>query len=81
MPYGSGHAVRQAMTYAKPWQRYVIAGAMIAGGVGLAAFGRLSGVVLAALGALLLWRMLRYRFQSRRPVQPAGDTEGSKPQR
>ncbi len=54
MPYGSGHAVRQAMTYAKPWQRYVIAVAMIVGGVGLAAFGRLSGVVLAALGVLLL---------------------------
>ena len=53
MPYGSGHAVRQAMTYAKPWQRYVIAGGLIVGGVGLAAFGRVSGVVLAALGARL----------------------------
>ena len=52
MPYGSGHAVRQAMTYAKPWQRYVIAAAMVVGGVGLAAFGRVAGAVLAVAGAV-----------------------------
>ncbi len=69
MPYGSGHVVRQAVMFAKPWQRYVIAGAMIAGGVGLVAIGRVSGVLLAAAGALLLWRMLRYSLRSRRRTQ------------
>jgi hypothetical protein len=34
MPYGSGQVIRQAMMYAKPWQRYVIAGTMMAGGAG-----------------------------------------------
>ena len=74
MPYGSGHVIRQAMMYAKPWQRYVIAGAMIAGGVVLVAVGRVTGVVLVAVGALLLWRMLRYRLQSRHPTQRSVDT-------
>ena len=59
MPYGSGQVIRQGMIYAKPWQRYVMAGAMIGGGVGLVSVGHPAGILLAAVGALLIWRMLR----------------------
>jgi hypothetical protein len=69
MAHGSGQAIRQAMMYTKPWQRYVIAAALIAGGVGLVAVGRLTGVVFVAVGALLLWRMVRYRVRSRHEAQ------------
>jgi hypothetical protein len=65
MPYGSGQVIRQAMMFAKPWQRYVMAGAMIGGGVGLAAVGHITGIVLAAVGALLLWRMFQVRLRTR----------------
>ena len=63
MPYGSGQVIRQAMMYAKPWQRYVMAGAMIGGGIGLVAVGHIAGVVLATVGGLLLWRMLQVRLE------------------
>jgi hypothetical protein len=69
MAHGSGQAIRQAMMYTKPWQRYVIAAALIAGGVGLVAVGRLTGVVFVAVGALLLWRMVRDRVRSRHEAQ------------
>ena len=65
MPYGSGHVIREALIHAKPWQRYVISGAMILGGAGLAALGHGAGVLLAAAGALLMWQMLRSRMRSR----------------
>jgi hypothetical protein len=65
MPYGSGQVVRQALIHAKPWQRDVICTAMILGGAGLAALGHVAGVLLAAAGALLIWRMLRYRLRFR----------------
>jgi hypothetical protein len=75
MPCGSGPVIRQAMMYAKPWQRYVIAGAMIAGGVGLIAVGHVTGVLLAAAGALVLWRMLRCRLRAHRPTQRFVDAD------
>lgn len=65
MPYGSGPVIRQALIHAKPWQRYLISTAMILGGACLAALGYVAGVLLAAAGALLMWRMLRYRMRSR----------------
>jgi hypothetical protein len=61
MPYGSGPLVRHALIYAKPWQRYLICAGMILGGAALAALGHLAGGVLAAAGALLLYRMYRMR--------------------
>jgi uncharacterized protein involved in response to NO len=75
MPYGSGQVIRQAMMYAKPWQRYVIAGAMIACGVGLIAVGHVTGALLAAAGALILWRMVRYRLRAHHPTQRFVDAE------
>jgi hypothetical protein len=66
MPYGSGPMIRQALIHAKPWQRYAIGIAMILGGAGLAALGHVAGVLLAAAGTLLIWRMLRYRMRFRR---------------
>jgi hypothetical protein len=65
MPHGSGQLIRQAMMYAKPWQRYVIGCVMIVGGAALVAVGHVAGGILAAAGALLLWRMFRYRLLSR----------------
>ena len=69
MPHGSGQMIRQSLMYAKPWQRYVIAGVMIAGGAGLVALGHVAGALLAPAGALLIWYMLRYRMRSRRRTQ------------
>lgn len=65
MPYGSGQVIRQALMRAEPWQRYVIAGAMILGGAGLVVVGHVAGVLLATAGVLLIGRMLRYRIRSR----------------
>jgi hypothetical protein len=65
MPYGSGRVIRHALIYAKPWQRYVISGAMILGGAGLAALGHVGGVLLAGAGALLMWQMLQHRMAPR----------------
>ncbi len=75
MPYGTGHVIRQTMMYGKPWQRYVIAGAMIAGGVGLAAVGRVAGILLATVGALLLWRMFEFRLRVRHQTQRLLETQ------
>ncbi len=75
MPFGSGQMIRQALIHAKPWQRYVIAGAMIAGGAGLVVLGHVAGVLLAAAGLLLVGRMLRYRIRSRSGSRRAGPTD------
>lgn len=64
MPHGSGQMIRQSLMYAKPWQRYVIAGVMIAGGAVLVVLGHVAGALLAPAGALLIWYMLRYRMRS-----------------
>ncbi len=70
MPYGSGMVIRQALVHAKPWQRYAIALAMIGGGAGLVLLGHAAGALLAAAGALLAWRMLRYRVRSTHDARP-----------
>ena len=73
MPYGSGRVIRHALMYAKPWQRYVISGAMILGGAGLAALGHVAGVLLVGAGALLMWQMLRFRMAPRRGARRGAD--------
>jgi hypothetical protein len=64
MPYGSGPAIRLAMVRAKPWQRYLLCAVMIAGGAALVALGHIAGVVLAAVGCLMMWRMIQYRIRA-----------------
>jgi hypothetical protein len=66
MPYGSGPAIRLAIVHAKPWQRYLICAVMIAVGAALLALGHIAGVVLAAVGCLMMWRMIQYRIRSRK---------------
>ena len=73
MPHGSGQLIRQALIQAKPRQRYVIACGMLVGGVVLVALGHLAGAVLAAAGALLMWRMLRYRLGLKHKVDQASE--------
>jgi hypothetical protein len=75
MPYGSGPAIRLAMLHAKPWQRYLIVVAMIAGGVALVALGHVAGIVLAAVGCLMIWPMIRYRIRSRKEDGPSVNNE------
>ncbi len=65
MPYGSGPLIRQALTRATPWQRYLIGVAMVAAGVALVLLGHVAGGLLAVAGVLLLWRMVRYRLRRR----------------
>ena len=43
MPYGTGPIIRQALTGATPWQRYLIGVAMVVGGVVLVALERVTG--------------------------------------
>jgi hypothetical protein len=71
MPYGSGRLIQTALVRAKPWQRYVLSVVMIGLGSLLVAIGHLAGVVLAAGGILLLWRMLTYRM---RRLRHGGET-------
>ncbi len=78
MPYGSGQMIRHALVHTKPWQRYVIAGAMIVGGAGLAVFGHVAGSLLSAAGVVLVWRMLQFRHRALhggRPGHEAADSE------
>jgi hypothetical protein len=65
MPYGPGLLVRSALVNAKPWQRYVICVAMIAGGTALAILGHLAGAVLSIGGIVLFSRLLRARHGTR----------------
>jgi hypothetical protein len=61
MPYGTGLVARSALINAKPWQRYVIVIAMIAGGAALAILGHLAGALLSIGGIVLFSRLLRAR--------------------
>ena len=72
MPYGSGPLIRQALVRATPWQRYLLAVAMVAGGVALALVGHVAGALLAVGGALVLWRMSRARWRRRHGPRPGG---------
>jgi hypothetical protein len=77
MPYGSGPAIRLAMVHAKPWQRYLMCGVMIAGGAALVVLGHIAGVVLAAGGCLVMWRMIQYGIRSRKEDGLSANDESS----
>jgi hypothetical protein len=78
MPYGSGPLIRQALVGAKPWQRYLIGVAMVAGGVVLVLLGHLAGGLLAVAGVLVLSRMVRCRLRQRQET-PGPASEGGRP--
>jgi hypothetical protein len=65
MPYGTGPLIRTALMQAKPWQRYLICVAMVAGGVVLMVVGHPEGIILALAGALIGARMIGYRRRAR----------------
>jgi membrane-bound metal-dependent hydrolase YbcI (DUF457 family) len=73
MHYGSRQSIRQAFMIAKPWQRYLIAVAMIAVGAVLMVVGHIAGGFLAVAGVVLLWRMVRDRLPRARRGSP-GDS-------
>jgi len=77
MPYGSGQVIRQTLMYSKPWQRYVVAAAMIVGGAGLALLGHLAGGLLSAAGMVLTWRMLQHRLRSLHGGRPGREEPDS----
>ncbi|MGC2168379.1 MAG: hypothetical protein WA580_04685 [Acidimicrobiales bacterium] len=52
--------------HAKPWQRYLMAGSLIALGIALIAFGESKGIVLALVGVLVVFEGVRHRRNSRR---------------
>ncbi len=79
MPYGSGPVIRQAMQHATPWQRYLIAVAMVVLGVVLVLVGHVAGGLLAVAGVLLLFRMIRYRPRRRQGAAAAATQEGVRP--
>ncbi len=76
MAYGTGPLLRQALLRAKPWQRYLIAVAMIAGGVVLVLLGRVTGGLLSVAGVFLLGQMIRYRFARGHASSPHAAEEG-----
>jgi hypothetical protein len=76
MPYGSGPLIRQALMGAKPWQRYLIAVAMVGGGVVLVVIGHVAGALLAVSGVLLLVRMVQFRLRRRQRTTGSGAEEG-----
>jgi hypothetical protein len=75
MAYGTG-LLREALLRANPWQRYLIAVAMIAGGVVLVLLGRVAGGLLSLAGLFLLWRMVQHRFGGRRVASPPVPEDG-----
>jgi hypothetical protein len=81
MPYGTGPFVRQALVRATPWQRCLIAVAMVAGGAALVVLGHVAGAALAVAGVLLLGRMVRFRLHRRHATAgaapEAAPTEGT----
>jgi hypothetical protein len=76
MAYGTGPLLREALVHAKPWQRSLIAVAMIAGGVALVLLGRITGALLSVAGLFLIGQMIRYRFDRGRADSPHGAEEG-----
>ncbi len=70
-----GRGIRQVMLSAKPWQRYVLSGAIIAVGIVLTALGHVHGVILVVLGTLFLVETDRHRISTRRRRARSADTE------
>lgn len=67
--HGVGRILRQAMVYAKPWQRYVLIGDVTTLGLALVVLGQTKGVILIALGVFMTFEAVRYRNGSRRDDQ------------
>lgn len=67
--HGVGGILRQAMIYAKPWQRYLLTGAVVALGIALVMLGQAKGLVLVALGTLMTYGAIRRRNISKRSDQ------------
>jgi Flp pilus assembly protein TadB len=64
--FGAGMLLRQQagnLRYMKPWQRWLVAVALLLGGVALIVAGVRVGAVAVLLGARLLWVMGRRRRQ------------------
>jgi Mn2+/Fe2+ NRAMP family transporter len=74
--YGTGPILRQTLVHAKPWQRYLIAVAMVAGGVVLVLLGRVPGALLSLAGLFMLFSMIRYRFGRGRAASAPTTEEG-----
>lgn len=73
MLHGMGAELRQVMLYAKPWQRYLISGVIIAAGIVMITFGDLRGVLFVGIGGLLFWRMVPARFRMKRTTGHVDD--------
>ncbi len=74
--HGVGRFLRQALFYAKPWQRLALGAVAIALGVTLVALGQVKGVVLVAFGALVVFEGVRHRRPSRRGGTEQADAPG-----
>ncbi|MGH9093266.1 MAG: hypothetical protein ACRDZR_18080 [Acidimicrobiales bacterium] len=72
MPHRAVPLVRQALVRATPRQRALVLVAMVAGGAVLVLLGHVAGAVLAAAGAVLLWRTASRRLHRRRETRGAG---------
>lgn len=70
--HGLGQVIRQGLLYAKPWQRYALSVALVVLGVALVAFGEAKGVVVAAVGLLIIFFDIRHHVRTRRG-QPGSD--------
>jgi hypothetical protein len=64
--HGLGRGLRQAILYAKPWQRYVLIGIVIALGLALVAVGHFKGLILVAIGVFTAFEVIHYRGSSSR---------------
>jgi uncharacterized protein (DUF2062 family) len=73
-------ALGQYLVYAKPWQRVLIAGGVIAGGAVLVAAGIVTGhIVMAVIGGLVLLGAGNARVQvlrARRARRKSGAEDG-----
>jgi hypothetical protein len=68
--HGLGRILRQAMIYAKPWQRYVLTGAMIALDLALVALEQVKGLILVVFGGFMTFEVIRHRAVANRSDQP-----------
>lgn len=68
-----GGILRPMMVYTKPWQRNALSGAIVVLGLTLVVLGQVKGVVLVALGGLMIIGAIRHRIVSRRGGQQQPD--------
>jgi|HubBroStandDraft_1064217.scaffolds.fasta_scaffold141048_2 hypothetical protein len=68
--------IRRFIVYAKPWQQVLACMALVAAGLSLVAVGVRVGVVMAIVGLLLGWQLMKAR-RSNRILRAEGDVEQS----